>query len=253
MHAVAINGSPQARGSTKVLLECVLAPLNESGWTTEVVQLGGRNLNPCGGCTACFKYANARCAHNSDDFNAIYSRMLSSEAVILGSPAGFNADLVPEVNNFINRSAYLSAANKASLAGKVGAAVIDVPKGSFIEAYDKVNRFFLRSKMIVPGISGWGTGAKGLHKHRKVSDIETLKEMRRIGEMVDWLARAVQPCLKDLPEERGEAAAAVPMVIEEKALVPLETTETQTSALVEWRRTNLPMPRPDKYSELAGR
>ena len=247
MHAVAINGSPQEYGSTKTLLEHVLEPLESSGWSTEIIQLGGCNLNPCDGCTKCFKRNNGLCAVESDGFNRIYSKMLKSNAVILGSPAGFNASLVPEVNDFINRSAYLATANKAALAGKVGVAVIDVPRGSFIEAHDKAHRFFLRSKMIVPGVSAWNTDARRLHKHRKVSDTETLEEMRRTGEMVNWLARAVAPCLQNLPAEDPEF-----MRISDRRDIYSQLEPPQTNALLE-RKPNLPILLPDSYFELPDR
>ena len=206
MHAVAINGSPQENGSTRVLLDHVLKPLNASGWTTELVQLGGRELYNCTGCTKCFTRTDGLCATNLDIFNELFSKMLNSNAIILGSPAGVGANLLPEVNNFIHRSAYLAKANKDALAGKVGVAVIDVPSGSFIEAQDKAHRFFLRSKMIVPGVSAWNTDTRRLHKHKKISDAETLAEMERTGRMIDWLARAVEPYLEDLPREKENSS-----------------------------------------------
>ena len=249
MHAVAINGSPKESGSTKTLLEHVLEPLERSGWTTEILQLGGNELKSCGGCTRCFRSSDGLCALDTDGFNSIYARMLPANAVILGSPAGFNADLVPVVNNFINRSAYLATANKCALAGKVGAAVIDVPRGSFIEAHDKAHRFFLRSKMIVPGVSGWNTDARGLHKHKRISNAATLEEMRNLGEMIDWLARAVEPCLHTLPGETpGRQAVAERRDIFSEPAKPQPTTNA-----IAKKKFNLPMLLPDSYSELPGR
>lgn len=246
MHIVAINGSPQEHGSTKVLLEHVLAPLEASGWSTEIIQLGGSELKSCEGCTRCFKGGNGLCAEETDGFNTIYARMLKSNAIILGSPAGFNASLIPEVNNFINRSAYLASANRAALAGKVGAAVIDVPRGSFIEAHDKAHRFFLRSKMIVPGISGWCTDAKRLHKHRKVNDVETLEQMRTLGEMINWLGRAVEPHLGKLPMEKNNA---LPMFGQEGFFQAGSDRESPIAK----KDFNLPMLLQDMYSEPQGR
>lgn len=254
MHAVVINGSPQEHGSTRVMLEHVLEPLEKSGWTTEMVQLGGRALRVCDGCTRCFKSATGLCAVESDDFNDIYLRMLPANAVILGSPAGFNAGLIPEVDNFINRSAYLATANRAALAGKVGTAVIDVPRGSFIEAHDKAHRFFLRSKMVVPGVSGWNTDSKRLHKHRKVSDKETLEEMRKLGEMVDWLARAVEPCLGSLPGEKGGLVAAAGSASGDSDVLNIYSRPEQAlTKAVARRESNLPMIPPDNYSGLPDR
>ena len=185
----------------------------------------------------------------TDGFNSIYAKMLPANAIILGSPAGFNADLVPEVNNFINRSAYLSTANKCALAGKVGAAVIDVPRGSFIEAHDKAYRFFLRSKMVAPGVAGWNTDARGLHKHKRVSSAATLEEMRKLGEMVNWLARAVEPCLHSLPEEMPGRK----VVTERRDIFSEPRAPQPTTNAIAKKKFNLPMLLPDSYSEPPGR
>lgn len=245
MYAVAINGSPKARGFTKTLLEQVLCPLKNSGWKTEIVQLGGRGMVECDGCAKCLERSDGLCVVK-DEFNAIYGRMLRANAVILGSPAGFNAGLVPEVNNFFNRSAYLATINKAALGGKVGAAVITVPHSNFIEARDRAHRFFLRLKMIVPGVSGWSTDAKSLHKYKRVSDQETLGELQTLGEMVDWLGRAVQPHLQALPEEKVEFN---PLQENEEIFVrPFGRNKALTSG-----RPSFPMLPPGSYSALLGR
>ena len=60
--------------------------------------------------------------------------------------------------------------------------------------------------MIVPGVSAWNTDTRRLHKHKKISDAETLAEMERTGRMIDWLARAVEPYLEDLPREKENSS-----------------------------------------------
>ena len=245
MYALALNGSPQRNGPTKVFLEQVLAPLVNFGWKTEVVHLGSQPVAPCNGCTKCFRRTDGLCAIESDHFNPIYSKMLKSNAVVLGSPAGFNANLVPEVNNFIGRSAYLSTANKSPLAGKVGTAVISVTQGNFIEAQDKAQRFFLRSKMIVPGIAAWNTDAIRLHKHKRESKEEILEEMKKTGEMINWLARAIHPSLQDLPQEK--TATAPPA----RASAGIQLPPGAISLMK--RDPNLPMLLQDMYSEPRGR
>lgn len=245
MYALALNGSPQRNGPTKVFLEQVLAPLTTSGWKTEMVHLGCHPLASCNGCTKCFRRNDGLCALESDNFNPIYAKMLKSNAIILGSPAGFNANLVPEVNNFIGRSAYLSTANKSPLAGKVGTAIISVAQGNFIEAQDKAQRFFLRSKMIVPGISGWNTDALRLHRHKRESKEEVLEEMKKIGEMINWLARAIQPSLRDLPQEK--AVAPPPARVSAAIQLPPGSISLMK------RDPNLPMLLQDMYSEPQGR
>ena len=44
MKVLAINGSPRKNGNTAQLLQEVLAPLQNAGWETELVQLGGKKF-----------------------------------------------------------------------------------------------------------------------------------------------------------------------------------------------------------------
>ena len=53
MYAVAINGSPRKGGNTEILLKNVLQPLEQAGWQTELVQVGGKNIRGCLACGKC--------------------------------------------------------------------------------------------------------------------------------------------------------------------------------------------------------
>lgn len=54
MYAIAINGSPRKGGNTELMLKEVISELNNTGWDTELVQVGG---TPIQGCLACGKYS----------------------------------------------------------------------------------------------------------------------------------------------------------------------------------------------------
>ncbi|HQG56885.1 MAG TPA: NAD(P)H-dependent oxidoreductase, partial [Bacteroidales bacterium] len=52
MKAVAFNGSPRKGGNTEILLREVLNVLDQKGFETELVQVGGKKVK---GCIACMK------------------------------------------------------------------------------------------------------------------------------------------------------------------------------------------------------
>ena len=73
MKIVAINGSPRKNGNTAILLKTVLSELEEQGFETQLIQVGGTNIHGCRGCWACKKNKDGKCICNDDIFNNIVS------------------------------------------------------------------------------------------------------------------------------------------------------------------------------------
>jgi multimeric flavodoxin WrbA len=59
-----------------------------AGTTTEYVSLAGKTISPCDGCIACL--AAGHCVID-DDMQPLYSRLLASDAIILGTPVYFGS------------------------------------------------------------------------------------------------------------------------------------------------------------------
>src|SRR5689334_11676144 len=89
MKALAVNGSPRKGGNTEMLLREVLGQLDEAGWETSFVQLGGAKIRGCTACFKCFENRDMRCAVKNDVLNDILEKMLEADAIILGSPTYF--------------------------------------------------------------------------------------------------------------------------------------------------------------------
>ena len=62
MKVVAICGSARKDGNTAALLNRVLAEIRAAGIETELIQLAGRPVAPCGACYRCFAAKDRRCA-----------------------------------------------------------------------------------------------------------------------------------------------------------------------------------------------
>jgi multimeric flavodoxin WrbA len=199
MYALAINGSPRKGGNTELLLKEVISVLNDSGWETEIVKVGGTPIRGCLACFKCFENKDNQCANKDDIFNDIFSKMLRADAMILGSPtyfAGISADL----KALIERAGFVAFANNNAFAGKIGAAVVAVRRGGATHAFDTINHMFQISRMIIPGSTYWNMGF-GLDKGDVLEDKEGLANMRHIGKCIDWLGKAIKANIASYPKE----------------------------------------------------
>jgi len=68
MYAVAVNGSPRKGGNTELLLKEVLSELDDAGWGTELVKVGGTAIRGCIACQKCFENKDNQCATKRDKF-----------------------------------------------------------------------------------------------------------------------------------------------------------------------------------------
>ena len=201
MKVMAINGSPRKGGNTRLLLETVLEPLAAAGWETEIVQLGGRNIHGCRACFKCWETKDKRCVFGKDAFNEVFAKMLAADAIVLGSPTYF-ADVTAELKALIDRAGFVAMANGCLLAGKIGAAVVAVRRGGGTHVFDTINHLFFISQMVVPGSTYWNLGY-GLGEKEVAGDAEALRNMRHLGQAVDWLGRAVAGCGAPYPVQAG--------------------------------------------------
>jgi multimeric flavodoxin WrbA len=98
LKVLGICGSPR-KGNTEWLMRELMKATEKLGGKTELLTLKDRNIKMCDGCLACEK-TNA--CHIKDDMQRIYNHMLSSDAVVLGSPDYMDAPTGLAIN-FIHR------------------------------------------------------------------------------------------------------------------------------------------------------
>ncbi|RWX46706.1 Multimeric flavodoxin WrbA [Candidatus Electrothrix aarhusensis] len=199
MYALAVNGSPRKGGNTEALLKEVLGELDNEGWETEVIKVGGTDIRGCLACNGCFKNQDNQCVQKKDAFNEIYSKMIKADAIILGSPVYFAA-VGADLKAFIERAGYVAFANNHAFAGKIGAAVVAVRRGGATHTFDSINHMFQMSQMILPGSTYWNMGF-GLNKEDVQDDTEGMANMRHLGRAIGWLGKAIQPVRESYPKQ----------------------------------------------------
>jgi multimeric flavodoxin WrbA len=205
MKAIAVNGSPRKMGNTHLLLEKVIEPLVESGWETELLQLGGRNIRGCRACFQCFAKKDMRCSIKGDVFNELAEKIFQADAIILGSPTYFT-DVSAEMKALLDRLGFIAMANGNVLRGRIGAAVVAVRRGGGTHVFDTINHMFLISGVIVPGSTYWNLGF-GLEPGDASKDAEGLANMRHLGRAIAWLGAALQGHRGQYPLPEAEVSA----------------------------------------------
>jgi len=197
MYAIAVNGSPRKGGNTEMLLKAVLAELENGGWRTELVQVGGTAIRGCIACQKCFETKDNTCSVKNDNFNEIYAKLLEADAMILGSPTYFAA-VSADLKALLERAGFVAYANEHAFSGKIGAAVVAVRRGGATHVFDSINHMFQMSRMIVPGSTYWNMGI-GLDRAEVKNDAEGMNNMRHLGRCIDWLGKAIRPVIADYP------------------------------------------------------
>lgn len=87
MKVLGIVGSPRKRGNTEILVQAALDAAAQSGAQTEMLSLGGRNIQFCDACYVC--ETKGEC-HIQDDLQEVYAKIREAEGVVVGSPVYFH-------------------------------------------------------------------------------------------------------------------------------------------------------------------
>ena len=117
--AVAINGSHRPGKNTSTMLRIVLEEIGQAGIETELIELADQNIKLCKACNRCL--LRPECSINDDDIPVIAEKMISSDAIIVGSPVYFS-NVTSLFKIFMDRTRWMHMC-KNILDGKLGAAV----------------------------------------------------------------------------------------------------------------------------------
>lgn len=190
MKAVAFNGSPRKGGNTEILLREVLNVLDQKGFDTELVQVGGKKVKGCIACMKCRQEKDGRCHQENSFLNECIEKMLGADVIIIGSPVYFS-DITSETKALIDVAGYALRGMGSPLKRKIGAAVVSVRRAGAIHAFDSINHFFLINEMIIPGSSYWNIGV-GREKGEVLKDDEGIRTMKTLGENIAWVAERIK-------------------------------------------------------------
>ena len=145
----------------------------------------------------CFEKKNSRCSQKDEFFNQCFAKMVTADAILLGSPTYFT-DVSAEMKALLDRAGLVALANGGLFRGKIGAAVVAVRRGGGTHAFDTINHMFLMSGVIVPGSTYWNLGF-GREKGEVASDDEAARNMDDLGQTIAWLGEAIHQHARPRP------------------------------------------------------
>lgn len=187
---LAINGSPRKNGNTSVLIGHLVEELEEVGFTTEEVNLGGRVARGCTACMRCLENQDGRCAFDDDIVNTCIEKMINADGIILASPVYF-LDVTAEMKGLIDRAGFVARVNRDLFSRKAGVAVTVMRRAGAATTVNTMVNFMLYSGMIIPGKPVIGVGNEmGEVRH----DEEGIRRAHETGKAMAWLLRALQTC-----------------------------------------------------------
>lgn len=190
MKVVAFNGSGRKDGNTVIMINRIFSELEKEGIDTELVQLAGRKIHGCTACYKCIENKDKHCSMNDDIVNECIDKMVTADAIILGSPT-YIADMTAQMKALVDRAAFVARSNDNMFRRKVGAAVVAVRRAGAINVFDSINHFFLISEMVVPGSIYWNV-AVGRNIGDVEKDEEGMRTMAILGQNMAWLLKKLQ-------------------------------------------------------------
>ena len=201
MKVLLVNGSPHENGCTYTSLKEVADTLEKEGISTEIHWIGKGDIAGCRSCAYCKK--NGKCIID-DDINAVGERIGEFDGFVFGAPV-FYSGPAGQMNSWMDRFFYSYG---GKLAGKVAASVVNARRGGNTASFERLNQYYLITKMIVPGSSYWNM-THGFTPDDVRKDREGLQTMRDLGKNIAWILKSI---------DAGRKAGLKPPEYEKKEL-----------------------------------
>jgi multimeric flavodoxin WrbA len=168
-----ISGSPRKKGNTSIMVRRALKGAGKvQGVHTELLDLSTMNIQNCLGCEAC-RRKKALCVAIDDDMEKIYPKLISCDALILGSPVYFG-DVTGLTKAFIDRTTCLGGTPATelqySMKWKIGGAITvgGTRHGGQEFTLKTIHNFFLVHGMLVvsgiPSAGYWGAAGQAVER-----------------------------------------------------------------------------------------
>ncbi len=179
-----INGSPHEKGCTYTALRETADALERNGVETEIFHIG---TQPVAGCIACGKCAQTGKCVFDDGVNAVLEQLDSCDGLVVGSPV-YYAGPSGQICAFLDRLFY---ASRGRMAGKAAAAVVSCRRGGASAAFDRLNKYFSISNMVIATSQYWNQ-VHGNRPEEVLQDGEGLQTMRTLGQNMAWLIKCIE-------------------------------------------------------------
>lgn len=182
--ALLINGSPNEKGCTYTALMELSSTLAKHKIDSELVYLGKKAVQGCIACMFC--RTHGRCVFN-DLVNDLGSRLDEFDVLITGSPV-YYAGPSGQICSFLDRFFF---SNAGKFKNKLAASVVSCRRGGATAAFDRLNKYFTISNMVVAGSQYWNM-VHGFTPEDVKKDLEGLQTMRTLAENIAWMLESIK-------------------------------------------------------------
>lgn len=199
MKVLLVNGSPHKTGCTYTALSEAAVSLKENGIETDLFWIGTKPVRGCIACGQCERLG--KCVFTDDVCNELLGLMQQADGIIVGSPvyyAGPNGALCA----VLDRVFYSGA---ATLANKPAAGVVSCRRGGASAAFDRLNKYFMMSRMPVVTSQYWNS-VHGNTPDEVRQDLEGLQTMRTLGRNMAWMLKSIEKAGLDAPKQEPRLA-----------------------------------------------
>ncbi|MBR1647562.1 MAG: flavodoxin family protein [Selenomonadaceae bacterium] len=184
MKVLLINGSPKAKGNTRIALDEMIKIFESEGVETELVHVGNKVVRGCIGCGQCFK--RGQCVFD-DIVNEVAPKFKEADGLVVGAPVYYGSPN-GTVISFLDRLFYSTFTQYKF--GKVGAGVVIARRGGTAAAFDVLNKYFAITGMTIATSQYWNM-AYGLKPGDANQDAEGLQTMRTLARNMTFLMKSI--------------------------------------------------------------
>lgn len=199
MKVIAVNGSPRENGNTAFALRAMSEILREEGIGAEFVQVGGRRIRGCIGCSGCKSAEGDLCVFKDDIVNEASQKMREADGIILGAPAYF-AGIPGDMKSFLDRAFFTSS---RCFKYKAGTGVSVARRAGGVQVVHQLMNFFNLSETITPPSQYW-TVAYGMMPGEVQQDGEGMQTLRKNARALAWLLKVIDATKESIPRPAEE-------------------------------------------------
>jgi len=153
MKVLGINGSPHIHGNSDKALRIFAEILRSESINMEFVQIGNKVVRGCMACNMCFENKDRRCIFE-DAVNENIDKLAKADAIVLATPVHYSG-INGTMKSFLDKVAYISAANGGLLNGKFGAAIAICRRTGGSATLAGLQSYFQISGMHAVGSTYW--------------------------------------------------------------------------------------------------
>ena len=183
MNVLIINGSPRMNGNTTIAVNEMVKVFEAEGVSTEVVQIGNKDVRGCIACGSCF--SKGKCVFD-DVVNELAPKFEAADGLVVATPvyyASANGTLIA----CLDRLFYSTHFDKTM---KVGTSVAVARRGGCSATFDELNKYFTICNMPIASSQYWNS-VHGREQGQAEQDLEGLQTMRVLARNMTFLMKSI--------------------------------------------------------------